>query len=158
MYVTTYNDARRRGSILRAGMDGSGRTEIVKGLESPGGIVIDHSSSKLFWADNFANRIQSSDLDGENVETVATLQDGAKPWGIIMYDGRLFWGNYQARTLRSANKTGGDIQTVYRAASSVTHLTSLTQDVPKFSRQNHCDGLGCSNICVLTPASATCMG
>ena len=70
--------------------------EIVKGLESPGGIAIDHASSTLFWTDNFADRVQSSDLDGGNVRTIVTLQDGTGPWGIAVYGGKIFWGNHKA--------------------------------------------------------------
>ena len=158
MYFTTHYESIRRGSILKAGLDGSDRTVIVKRLKCPGGITIDRNFSKLFWTDYFAHLIQSSDLNGENVQTIATLRDGPEPWGIAAYNDRVFWGNDKARTVQGADKTGGDIQTIYTAPSSVTHLTWVTKDVPQFSHQNDCDGLGCPNICVLTPTSARCMG
>ena len=157
MYWTTYYDSRRRGSITRAGLDGSNRTEIVEGLQSPGGIVIDHSSSMLFWTDHFANCIQSSDLDGGNIRTVATLQGRTTPWGIALYGDKLFWGNYHTMTLQSANKSGGSDQTVYRTDTNPTHLVLVTKAVPKISRRNDCDGQSCGKICVLTPTSFRCV-
>ena len=55
-------------------------------------------------------------------------------------------------TVQSASKTGTKIETVYRAASSVNQLTSVTA-ILNISRQNDCDGQSCSKVCVLTPSS-----
>ena len=141
MYLTTCDDSKARGSVLKAGLNGTDPREIVSGLQSPGGIVIDHSSSKLFWTDHFANRIQSSDLDGGNVTTIAKLEDGAGPWGIALYDSKLFWSNYKAMTLQTAEKSGEHIQMVHTAVTSMTHLILVSSDVPKTYRPNEFSGI-----------------
>ena len=41
----------KSGSIMKAGMDGSGVTVVVSGLQIPNGIVADSDASRLYWAD-----------------------------------------------------------------------------------------------------------
>ena len=82
------------GSIMKAGMDGSDATLVVSGLQLPKGIVIDYGSSRLFWVDELANKIQSSNLAGGDIRTVVQLSASANPQGIALYGNKLYCGNY----------------------------------------------------------------
>ena len=69
MYITTYQP----GTIKKMMMDGTHGIEIVRGLNLPRGIAIDYSSSRLIWADQNTYKVQSSNLDGSNLQTVETF-------------------------------------------------------------------------------------
>ena len=81
----------------KALMDGTRPVEVVRGLVYPGGISVDHISASLFWADHDTNRIQSSGLDGRRVKTFVQMASKTGPWGIGFHNGRIFWGNWQAK-------------------------------------------------------------
>ena len=154
VYWTTDN-----GRIMKAMMDGTGSVQIVSGLEDPTGIVVDHKSSKIFWVDVIAHKVQSSGLDGGVVTTVVELSE-FKPWGITMDADRLYVGNWKSTSeLRSCTKTGGDMKTLYRGARPMQQLAMITARPPHTSRRNHCAGQTCSGggICVLTASSFRCL-
>ena len=60
------------GKILRAKLDGSGKEQIVSGLDFPVGIALDHSESRVYWADYGAERIQSQNFDGSDRKDLVT--------------------------------------------------------------------------------------
>ena len=101
-------------------MDGSNPVVITGGLAYPGGILVDHASALLFWADHDTNRIQSSGLDGRNVQTLVQMANKTGPWGIGLHNGRLFWGNWQAKSLQSSDKSGQDVHTLYTVVNMVS--------------------------------------
>ena len=144
-------------SIKRAGMDGSNPTTLVTtGLLWPFGITIDFKTSKLFWADNDASKIESSDLKGGDRRTVANLS-GAGPLGIAYGNGRIYWGEDSTKKLQSSAIDGSDVTTLHtdtRAVWGVTLVADL--NLPQ-NRTNHCASHGCAKVCVLTPTSSRCL-
>ena len=56
------------GEIERCKIDGSARTALISGLNSPGPIAVDIQSGKLYWAD--AGGIHRADLDGTDQEMI----------------------------------------------------------------------------------------
>ena len=145
------------GSIDKAGMDGSNSVKIVPGLARPCGIVCDLSSRRLFWADENTKKIQSSNMEGNDVRTIFTLTTG--PFGLALYEGALYWGHYWQKTVQRGVKTGGtasDIQTIHTASGNIRHLTTVVPvwDLPTGNLTNHCEGHVCPKICVLAPNDA----
>ena len=140
-----------------AEMDGSNVAEIVSGVEEPGDITIDFDSSRLFWVTRDTNKVQSSNLDGTDVQLVVQLSSGTEPWGIAITDDRLFWGNWGSESLQSSDKTGQDIETTYNGTHSIYSLT-VAYPNPIQTRRNHCEGQLCSSgICVLNKNSFRCV-
>ena len=93
--------------IERASMDGTSRSVLHNNnLVAPIGLTIDYSSQTLYWIDTARRRIESSSVDGSNRRTVTTLGN-IRPWGMVFYNGNLYWGN---RTNRSS--------TIYTASTS----------------------------------------
>ena len=72
------------GSIHRAGTDGSSLLTLINGLNHPQGITIDFTSRGLYWTEYYGDRIQSSDLDGRDVQLVVQLPIDSMPWGIAI--------------------------------------------------------------------------
>ena len=142
------------GSIMKAHMDGSNLATFVTGLSSPAGVVIDHTSQRLYWADAGAGVIQYSSLnDGEAVVTVN--QTSSAPWGIALSGQRLYWSLKDENQVSSSAKVGGDICIMYTGSDPITHLVENSM-LPS-NRANDCRGQTCDGLCVLTATSFTCL-
>lgn len=60
-----WSDWGAKPKIERAAMDGSMRTVLIReNLTWPNGLAIDHTTSKLYWADGGTKAIEYSNLDG----------------------------------------------------------------------------------------------
>ena len=117
--------ATGKGSIAKANLDGSGRQKIVREQRYPAGIAIDHSASRLYWADFSDHKIRSSDLNGQDVRAVASVaRDG--PWGVAVHNGKLYWGNYWGKTVQTSDLRGQNRQFVYSGVTGVEHLIVAT--------------------------------
>ena len=64
MYWTDYGTDK----IQRANLDGSNVQDLVTGLNTPYGIVLDVAGGKMYWTDVNADKIQRANLDGSNVQ------------------------------------------------------------------------------------------
>ena len=142
------------GAVARAGMDGSNNAIIVTGLVQPAGIVLDSASSRLYWADRMAQKIQSSNLDGDDVITIATL--AGQPYGIAIVQNRLYWSIECVHVIQRSETDGRGIISMYNGTSDIRHFTAPDLNVPS-NRTNPCREENCSGVCVLTPTSYACL-
>ena len=106
-------------------MDGSNSVTVVTGLSSPQGITIDFETSRLFWTDHAAHRIESSNLQGGDRHTVVHFSSEG-PWGIAVGNGRLYWGELSSGKLRSSTVTGEDM-ILHSGTNGITYLTFNAQ-------------------------------
>ena len=143
--------------ITRAGMDGANPTTIVDtGLSRAWGITIDFQTSKLFWADCWSNRIESSNLQGGNLRTVVSRSIDCTT-GISIAKGRIFWSEGNSGNLKSSTITGDNVFTIFNETKGV-HALSLVPDPNRpQSRANHCASHNCAKVCVLTSNSYRCL-
>ena len=147
--------------IMQAWADGTNEVEIVSGFD-PRGIAVDYKSSKLYWADWWDGVVQSSGLDGSNVQTLVS-----EPYvsAIAVDENRVYYGNWHWEVppvMRSCNKTGGDVKTLYTGDSTtkytlMSHLALMSPHAPETGRRNECEDQICDGICVLTPSSYRCL-
>ncbi len=76
---------------------------------------------KIYWADQFNNKIQRANLDGSNVEDVLTSANGVNSPTEVLIDlanGTIYWSENFAGNIRRANLDGSNIQTLYSGLSS----------------------------------------
>ena len=95
---------------------------MISGLDYPAGITIDPVTSRLIWADFWGSKIQSSDLDGQNVGTIHELSRGKGPYGVAVHNTKLFWANFMEKTLQTSDVDGGNEQILLREVSGAKHL------------------------------------
>ena len=149
------------GSIVRAGMDGSNRVSIAAhtspSVKELRGIAIDFQSSRLFWVSANGEKIQSSNMDGGDVQTILTVPSGSWPVGIGIFGDRIYWTGHNSKMVKSCTKTGQDVQTLYTGTGSPLHLAIVPEIYPPTVRTNDCEKLSCSKVCVLTPTSSRCL-
>ena len=71
----TTGRVKRRSDSGRANLDGSLIETIVDssvGLNAPREVLIDATSSRLYWVDEGTEKIQSSNLDGTEISDLVT--------------------------------------------------------------------------------------
>ena len=156
MYWSVWDSFNKPSEIFKGGMDGSSPSTVVnkEHVRNPVSLVIDFHSSRLYWADLFAKKIQSSDLDGADITTVFELS--SEPMGLAIVNQKLFWSLLESNILQSGNMDGSDIRTVYNGTGAINHLAIPDWAYPR-NRRNPCEGHICPGICVLTPTSHKCL-
>ena len=138
-------------------MDGTNPSEIVTGLIYPAGIAIDYDSRRLFWTEALTDLVQSSNLDGTDVQLVKQLNDDTWPWGIAVKDGRLFLAQYSSGSVESSDMSGQDVEVLYNGSNHIQNLELATPN-PVQTRKNPCENQTCSGkICVLNRDSFRCL-
>ncbi|KPU81708.1 uncharacterized protein Dana_GF20504, isoform G [Drosophila ananassae] len=137
--------------IERANMDGCERSIISsKKLVYPNGLAIDYDRSMLYFVDGGIHTLESMNFDGSN-------HGLGHPFGLDVSDGRVYWTDWDSKSVMSADKLSGKDLSVIIANSSDL------MDVRVFHRNrrrvfNECDrhNGGCSHLCLLNPISYTC--
>ena len=138
-------------------MDGSSPATIVYGLSDAYGIAIDYETSRLFWADHSAKKIQSSSLDGGDKRVEVQLSTNG-PYGMALFDNTMIWGNYDGFALQQREAADGAVvRSLYTGSSTIRHIAVIPPDNLPTDRTNHCAGNNCSKICVLTTSSFRCV-
>ena len=127
------------------------------GLNYPYGVTIDFASQRLYWAEYGSHKIQSSDLDGRNVQLVVQLPNLSYPWGIAAVNDRIYWGNGGDYKLQSATKDGQDVQTLYTEADGIRQIEVVPVLNQSKNRKNDCAGRNCTTIYVLAQTSYRCL-
>ncbi|KAH0620749.1 hypothetical protein JD844_021479 [Phrynosoma platyrhinos] len=99
--------------IERAGMDASDRLVIISSnLTWPNGLAIDYESQRLYWADAGMKTIEYAGLDGSD-RKVLIGSNLPHPFGLTLYGTRIYWTDWQAKNIQSADKrTGLDRETL----------------------------------------------
>lgn len=102
------------GTLSRAALDGSGIELLANGhTASIWGVALDQLAGKICWSQwGPGMPIQRADLDGANVEVVVPAEDFVAGLSIDSDEGRLYWSNSLAATLKRANLDGSDVQTL----------------------------------------------
>ena len=155
MYFTTYSSP---GSIKRAAMDGSAPSELVSGLNNPAGITIDFQNSRLYWTCAGDAKIESSDMQGRDIQSTLQRPSNSFTFGIGLTTDRLYWTDHQGNKIGSSTKTGQDTRDLYPGASGLNHVSVVPRsNHPSRNRTNHCENKACSKVCVLTRTSSRCM-
>ena len=88
------------------------------------------SLNKIYWVDQFNNKIQRANLDGSNVEDLLTGADGINsPTGLVvdLGGGKIYWSEYTGiGKICRANLDGSGIETLY---SGIGYPSGLALDI-----------------------------
>lgn len=149
MYWTDWGSTPK---IERAGMDGLDRSELVNSnLTWPNGLAIDYKTSRLYWVDAGRKTIEFLGLDGKG-RTTLIGKNLPHPFGLTLYDDKVYWTDWQTKSIHVANLADGSGATTIR-----TGLESL-MDIHMFHRNrkqvlNTCqiNNGECSHLCLIAP-------
>ncbi|XP_013773508.1 low-density lipoprotein receptor-related protein 2-like isoform X2 [Limulus polyphemus] len=153
MYYTDWGRFGNTGKIYRATMAGNQKKAIVEdSLIQPSGLTIDYEDKKLYWTDALREKIERSDLNGTNRETLvfATIY----PFAITVFGKYIYWTDLQLRGVYRADKyTGaGMIEMVKRLEESPRDIHIFAPDRQK-CKENPCslNNGGCAHSCHQAP-------
>lgn len=153
LYYTDWGRFGTSGKIYRITMAGSLKRVIIdKDLSQPSGLAIDYEENMLYWTDAVRERIERSNLLGENREILisATIY----PFAITVFGNYIYWTDLQLRGVYRAEKhTGANmIEMVKRLDDSPRdiHIFSSSQQV---CNKNPCQikNGGCAGSCHPAP-------
>lgn len=143
--------------IESAGMDGSNRRLLVSShIIWPNGLAIDYGSDRLYFVDSGTKTLESINFDGTARRTI--IDEGLQhPFGIDVYDQKVYWTDWKTFSIESANKQNGkgrqalitnitdlmDIRIFHRDRKTISTLCSISNG-------------DCSHMCLLNPGGYTC--
>uniref|UniRef100_H2Z4K7 EGF-like domain-containing protein n=1 Tax=Ciona savignyi TaxID=51511 RepID=H2Z4K7_CIOSA len=153
MFWTDWGDSPRLES---AAMDGSQRHTVAsRNLHWPNGITIDYTRNQIYWADAKYHIIEKANLDGGNRRAVIS-RGLLHPFGVAIFEDKLYWTDWQSKSVNSANKFTG------RGAKTIRSRLHFPMDIQTYHplRQpkdiNRCERSNCSHLCLPRPGGVTC--
>jgi len=107
--IMYWTDWGATSKIEQAEMDGSARRTIVTGnLVWPNGLTIDQATNRLFWADAKLDKIEVSDLNGENRQLIMSSSANIHPYGLAVYLDILYWTDWNTKSISRYNLSSGN--------------------------------------------------
>lgn len=153
LFFTDWGRLGNSGKILRTTMAGNSKKVIIENdIIQPSGLAIDYDENKLYWTDALREKIERSDMDGGNRETLisATIY----PFAITVFGDYIYWTDLQLRGVYRAEKhTGAGV------TEMVKRLEESPRDIHVFSSarqtcsENPClrNNGGCAHSCHQAP-------
>ncbi|XP_029438438.1 low-density lipoprotein receptor-related protein 4 isoform X2 [Rhinatrema bivittatum] len=158
MYWTDWGE---RPKIERAGMDASGRMVLISSnLTWPNGLAIDYESERLYWADAGMKTIEFANLDGSDRKVLIGSQL-PHPFGLTLYGDRLYWTDWQSKSIESADRrTGLERRTLRENLENLMDIHVFHRHRSPVDAPCQENNAGCSHLCLLAPLptghSCTC--
>ena len=146
------------GKIMKATMDGSSVYTLFDYNNNPTGITVDQDQARIYWSEN--GSIFSSDLDGNDYTRVVSLDLYTQAWGIDVLGDQVYW-SYAGSAIFSADKGNLTANGTLVLAGAVNEfypfMAIVSTSNQPVNRQNDCAFSPCTDICVLTSNSYTCL-
>ncbi|WP_430450746.1 DUF4347 domain-containing protein [Rhodopirellula europaea] len=127
------------GKIQRVNFDGTDLVEVLTGLDKPQGIEVDLASGKIYWVEDGTefNYVKRSDLNGSNVETLASIGTGGldvfyKPDDIELdlANGHIYWSDELTRKVERMDLDGSNRVTLFTQPGGLgSSVNGLVLDV-----------------------------
>lgn len=153
LFFTDWGKFGTAGKIIRTTMAGSLRKIIIdKNLAQPSGLAIDYDDQMLYWTDAVREKIERSDLNGQNRQVLisATIY----PFSITVFGNYIYWTDLQLRGVYRAEKhTGANM------IEMVKRLDDSPRDIQVYSTKRqvctinacHINNGGCAQSCHPAP-------
>ena len=138
--------------IARSTLVGSNYKRIITtDIKWPNGLSIDYEQERIYWADAYYNKIESSDFDG-NYRQVLSM--AIHPFALTVHGHFLYWSDWSTKSIYRAEKYRGS-----NTVALVQNLPKRPMDLQIWSEQrqrcayNPCGVFngGCSHICSVSP-------
>ena len=113
VYWTERESNGRGGTIKRSNLDGTSGEVLTTQPTIPRYIAVDTVQKKLYWINAIDTKIQSANLNGENIKTVIQLDNDITNFVIDTAGAKFYWTDPQYRILRM-NLDGTNMETLLR--------------------------------------------
>ncbi|KAJ7345792.1 hypothetical protein JRQ81_001742, partial [Phrynocephalus forsythii] len=155
MYWTVIGD---HSHIEEAAMDGTLRRILVqKKLQRPTGLVVDHFSQRLFWADFELSVIGSVLFDGSDlVICVSSKQGLLHPHRIDIFENYIYGAGPKNGAFRVPKFGHGSVEYLNLDIDK-TKSTLISHRYKQTYSLNPCLEFACEFLCLLNPSGAACV-
>ncbi|KNC20826.1 hypothetical protein FF38_11235 [Lucilia cuprina] len=154
--VMYWTDWGNPAMIETAHMDGKNRKVVLStNIKWPNGLAIDYEQQKLYFVDGGTKSLENINFDGSGRKVL--VDDLSHPFGLDVSGSRVYWTDWDTKSVSSADKmTGKDITTVIANTSDLMDITIFHRSRRRI--RNACDSAngGCSHLCLLNPSGYTC--
>lgn len=147
-------DWGKNPQIEAAWMDGSNRKTIVsKHLQWPNGLAVDYAANRLYFVDSGTKTMETVNFDGSGRQII--LDEGLEhPFGIDVYDQKVFWTDFKTLNVESADKlTGRNRQVLIANLTDLMDVRVFHHDRKTISNFCSISNGDCSHMCLLSPQS-----
>lgn len=149
LYFTDWGRFGTSGKIFKTTMAGSLKKAVIdKDLSQPSGLAIDYEDRMLYWTDAVREKIERSELDGNNRQILVSAT--IYPFAITVFREHIYWTDLQLRGVYRAEKhTGANkVELVKRLEDSPRdlHIYSAARQQCRINPCNISNG-GCDQSC-----------
>lgn len=131
--------------VARASMNGTYNQPIItENIVWPNGLTLDWPNNRLYWIDAKLQSIDSSKLDGSDRRRVIEKISN-HPYGIAVFQDKLFWSDWEARCIQSCDKFTGK----NAVHESMIYDLEIFHSALQPSANNPCQDTQCSHLCLL---------
>ena len=120
-----WSDWGKKAHIGVASMDGSLPAVLVEKVGWPNGIALDWANGRLYWVDALKHTIESVDIAGKDRRVIRN--DLEHPFGLAVFENKLYWSDWNTKRLLTCNKFTGEILETLREGETI-HGEGSKQD------------------------------
>ncbi|XP_060629512.2 low-density lipoprotein receptor-related protein 8 isoform X2 [Anolis sagrei] len=155
MYWSDWGDIAK---IEKAGLNGVDRQVLVTdNIEWPNGITLDLLNQRLYWVDSKLHLLSSVDFNGNNRKVlISSVDDLSHPFGIAVFEDRVFWTDLENEAIFSANRLNGLDISILAENLNNPHDIVVFHELKQPKAPNACDPSsqtngGCEYLCLPAP-------
>lgn len=144
-------------SIEVADMDGHNRHALVDtNLVWPNGLSVDHSNNRVYFVDAGIKTLEYVNFDGSGRRKL--IEVGLQhPFGIDVYDKKVYWTDWDTRSVEMADKVSGrNRRALIANMSDLMDIRVFHRDRHQISNRCAVSNGDCSDICLLNPRGSSC--
>ncbi|KAK8762674.1 hypothetical protein V5799_026062 [Amblyomma americanum] len=149
MYWTDLGDLPK---IERASMAGQQRSVIVQhNLTWPNALAMDYATETLYWTDGATKTIELIHI-ATMKRKVLMSHDLPHPFGLTVFDGRVYWTDWDKKAILSADAaTGENRRTVLPGRDNLRNILVFHRNRPSVPNACSSNNGGCSHLCLIAP-------
>ncbi|XP_028744258.1 low-density lipoprotein receptor-related protein 8 isoform X8 [Peromyscus leucopus] len=153
-----WSDWGFKAKIEKSGLNGADRQTLVSdNIEWPNGITLDLLSQRLYWVDSKLHQLSSIDFSGGNRKMLIFSTDFlSHPFGIAVFEDRVFWTDLENEAIFSANRLNGLEISILAENLNNPHDIVIFHELKQPTAADACElsaqpNGGCEYLCLPAP-------
>ncbi|XP_008585396.1 PREDICTED: low-density lipoprotein receptor-related protein 8 [Galeopterus variegatus] len=153
-----WSDWGYQAKIEKSGLNGVDRQTLVSdNIEWPNGITLDLLNQRLYWVDSKLHQLSSIDFSGGNRKMLISSTDFlSHPFGIAVFEDRVFWTDLENEAIFSANRLNGLEISILAENLNNPHDIVIFHELKQPRAADACDlsaqpNGGCEYLCLPAP-------
>ncbi|XP_075412469.1 low-density lipoprotein receptor-related protein 8 isoform X2 [Tenrec ecaudatus] len=156
-----WSDWGSQAKIEKSGLNGVERQTLVSdNIEWPNGITLDLLSQRLYWVDSKLHQLSGIDFSGGHRKMLISSTDFlSHPFGIAVFEDRVFWTDLENEAIFSANRLNGLEISVLAENLNNPHDIVICHELKQPRAADACElsaqpNGGCEYLCLPAPQTS----